>query len=48
MSAFIAKLHASGVSYHIVDAGMLQAVVPSRSVTPKELGPSSPRWPMSG
>lgn len=36
--AFKAKLHALGVSYHVVDAGMIQAVVPSRSVTPKEVG----------
>jgi len=36
--AFLSKLHALGVSYHIVNAGMIQAVVPSRPVTPKELG----------
>ena len=36
--AFITRLHALGVSYHVVDAGLVQAVVPSRPVTPKEIG----------
>jgi len=35
---FIGKLHALGISYRIIDAGLIQAVVPSRSLTPKELG----------
>ncbi len=37
-TAFIAKLHALGVSYRIVDAGLVRAVIPSRAVTPKEVG----------
>jgi hypothetical protein len=37
-TAFIAKLHALGVSYRVVDAGLLRAVIPSRPVTPKQVG----------
>ncbi|MDQ1360033.1 MAG: hypothetical protein QOJ44_410, partial [Acidimicrobiaceae bacterium] len=37
-TAFIAKLNALGVSYRIVDAGLLRAVIPSRPVTPKQVG----------
>jgi hypothetical protein len=37
-TAFTAKLKALGVSYRIVDAGVIRAVIPSRSVTPKEVG----------
>lgn len=37
-TAFTAKLRALGISYRIVDAGLIRAVIPSRSVTPKEVG----------
>jgi hypothetical protein len=37
-AAFTAKLKALGVPYRIVDAGLIRAVIPSRSVTPKEVG----------
>ncbi len=37
-SAFTAKLHALGISYRVVDAGLIRAVIPARSVTPKEVG----------
>jgi hypothetical protein len=37
-TAFIAKLHALGVSYRVVDAGLLRAVIPSPPVTPKQVG----------
>ena len=32
------QLHALGVSYRVVDAGLLRAVIPSRLVTPKQVG----------
>jgi hypothetical protein len=37
-TAFVAKLNALGVPYRIVDAGVVQAVIPSRPVTPKQVG----------
>jgi hypothetical protein len=37
-ATFTAKLKALGVSYRVVDAGLIRAVIPSRSVTPKEVG----------
>ena len=37
-AAFTAKLKALGVPYRIVDAGLIRAVIPSRSVTPKQVG----------
>ena len=36
--AFTAKLKALGIPYRIVDAGVIRAVIPSRSVTPKQVG----------
>ena len=37
-TAFRAKLHALGVSYRIIDAGLIRAIIPSRPVTPREVG----------
>ncbi|HEX3565807.1 MAG TPA: glycosyltransferase family 39 protein [Acidimicrobiales bacterium] len=37
-AAFTAKLKALGIPYRIVDAGVIRAVIPSRSVTPKQVG----------
>jgi hypothetical protein len=37
-AAFTAKLKALGISYRTVDAGLIRAVIPSRPVTPKEVG----------
>ena len=37
-STFVAKLHALGISYRVVDAGLIRALIPSRSLTPKEIG----------
>lgn len=37
-AAFTAKLKALGIPYRIVDAGLIRAVIPSRSVTPKQVG----------
>ncbi len=36
--AFVAKLDALNIPYRIVDAGVVQAVIPSRPVTPKQVG----------
>jgi hypothetical protein len=37
-SAFEARLRSLGVAYRVVDAGLLQAVVPSRAVSPGSVG----------
>ncbi len=37
-TAFVAQLHKLGVPYRVVDAGVVRAVIPSRPVTPKEVG----------
>jgi hypothetical protein len=37
-SVFTTRLHALGIPYRIVDAGLIRAVIPARSVTPKQVG----------
>jgi hypothetical protein len=37
-SQFLARLHSLGVPYRAVDAGILTAIIPSRTVTPTEVG----------
>jgi hypothetical protein len=37
-AVFTSKLKALGISYRVVDAGLIRAVIPSRSVTPKQVG----------
>jgi hypothetical protein len=43
-SLFLSRLHALGVGYRTVDAGLLVAVVPDRSVTQTEMGLPVPMW----
>jgi hypothetical protein len=37
-SVFTARLQALGIPYRTVDAGLIRAVIPARSVTPKQVG----------
>lgn len=41
---FVAKLQALGVGYHLVRAGVLDAVMPNHSVTQEEVGMPRPEW----
>ena len=41
---FLAKLKALGISYRVVEAGVLDAVLPARSVTQEDVGIPPPYW----
>jgi len=44
-NAFLSKLEVLGVSYQVVHAGILDAVLPARAVTQNEMGIAPPFWP---
>jgi hypothetical protein len=39
---FVGELRHIGVPFHVIDTGLIEAVVPDRAVTPKEIGLSPP------
>ena len=45
---FLAALHPLGVSYRIVDTGLLRAVIPARKLTPHEVGLPGTAAPRTG